>query len=96
MKVKFADGSEEQYDDTPFAFGAEGNIYRSADKKSVIKLYDNPPDKAKEAGRIGRIDLLINTFNPTKDDPYWVEFFTWPEKRVEQPHVGFRMRYVDG
>ena len=96
MNVKFADGSEEQYDDTPFAFGAEGNIYRSADKKSVIKLYDNPPDKAKEAGRIGRIDLLINTFNPTKDDRYWVEFFTWPEKRVVQPHVGFRMRYVDG
>lgn len=96
MKAKFADGSEEHYDDTPFAFGAEGNIYRSADKRSVIKLYDNPPDKTKEAERIARIDTLINTYNPTKDDSYWVEFFTWPEKRVVQPHVGFRMRYVEG
>lgn len=96
MKVKFADGSEEQYDDSPFAFGAEGNIYRSTDKKFVIKLYDNPPDKAKETERIARIDTLITTYNPTKDDSYWAEFFTWPEKRVVQPHVGFRMRYVEG
>ncbi len=96
MKVKFADGSEENYDDTAFAFGAEGNIYRSADKRSVIKLYDNPPDKTKEAERIARIDVLINNLNPTKGDSYWAEFFTWPEKRVVQPHVGFRMRYVEG
>jgi serine/threonine protein kinase len=101
MQVKFSDGTIEQYEDAPLAAGAEGEIYRSRDKRSVIKLYF--PDKARETERIERIDKLINEFNPTRNsfnsgkiDPYWAEFFTWPEKRITQPQVGFRMRFAGG
>src|SRR2546425_7831602 len=95
MKVTFADGSVEQYEDMPISAGLEGEIFRSLDGKYAVKLY-LPPDKARDAERIHRIDTLINDLNPTKDDPNWAEFFTWPEKRVVQPRVGFRMRFVGG
>jgi DNA-binding helix-hairpin-helix protein with protein kinase domain len=94
VQVTFADGSTEQYEDVPLAQGAEGRIHRSVDKKSVVKLYHSNPQK--DATRKDRIDKLISNFNPTKDDPYWVEFFTWPEKRVERPEVGYRMRFASG
>src|SRR5947208_9685524 len=94
MNITFVDGSVEQYEDTPLAFGAEGEIFRSKDGKYVVKLYH--PDKTLDAERIRRIDTLINDFNPTKGDPNWADFFTWPEKRVIKPTIGFRMRYVGG
>jgi DNA-binding helix-hairpin-helix protein with protein kinase domain len=95
MNFTFADGSIEQYEDTPLSAGLEGKIYRSRDGKSAVKLY-HPPDPARDSERIARIDKLINNFNPTKDDPYWVQYFAWPEKRVMVPQVGFRMPFVGG
>lgn len=94
MNIKFVDGSVEQYEDAPLAFGAEGEIFRSQDGAYVVKLYS--PDPKRDPERIRRIDTLINDLNPTKGDPYWPEFFTWPEKRVVQPMVGFRMRFAGG
>jgi serine/threonine protein kinase len=94
MDVTFTDGTVEAYEDDWFAFGTEGDIYRSRDGKHAVKIYH--PDPVKDPERIRRIDTLINEINPTKDDSYWVSFFTWPEKRVVRPGVGFRMPFVGG
>ncbi len=97
MEIRFADGQVEQYEDDSNLFGAQAMLYRSLDGKSLVKLYPN--DSAQQEN-IKRIDKLINEFNPTKDDPYWKTFFSWPEKRVvsssKGPAVGFSMRYVAG
>jgi len=94
MRVVFADGTTEEYEDEELAAGAQGAIHRSRDGKSVIKLY-YPMDAKNNAETLRRIDILITQFNPTKD-PYWTEYFTWPEKRVVQPRVGYRMRMASG
>ncbi len=101
MQVTFSDGTNGLYEDTPLAAGAEGAIFHSTDKRSVVKLY--PLDPGKDAERIERIDKLIKEFNPVRNssnprtlDPYWAEFFTWPEKRVAQPKVGFSMSFAAG
>src|SRR5947207_7565486 len=84
----------DKYLDMTFTQGSEGAIFRSRDKKSVVKLYH--PNPKKDVQRRDRIEKLINNFNPTRDDTYWVEFFTWPEKMVEKPGVGYRMRFASG
>lgn len=94
MRVTFADGTSEDYGDTPTNSGAEGEIYRSSQGNSVIKLYTN--DKLPPEERARRIDMLINDLNPTREDSNWSELFTWPEKRIVQPRIGFRMRFADG
>lgn len=94
MDVRFADGGYEQYDDTESFFGSEGILYRSRDGRSLVKLFPN--DVMPHQERIRRIDLLINEFNPLKDDTYWSAFFSWPERRVISPHIGFRMRFAQG
>lgn len=94
MDVTFTDGSTESYEDSGFAFGGEGEIFRSRDGKHAVKLYH--PDSSKDSERIRRLDTLIHELNPTRDDPYWSSFFTWPEKRIVKPGVGFRMQFVAG
>jgi hypothetical protein len=99
MEVRFADGQVEQYEDKDSFFGAQASLYRSKDGKSLVKLYtldDARPRQEQEQEHIKRVDKLIHELNPAKDDPYWSTFFTWPEKRVVSPQVGFRMRYVGG
>jgi hypothetical protein len=93
MEVRFADGQVEQYEDKESFFGAQGILYRSRDGQSLVKLY---PNDSAQPEHVRRIDKLINELNPTKDDPYWRTFFTWPEKRAISPSVGFKMRYVGG
>lgn len=94
MDVRFAGGSTGKYEDSPLAVGAEGAIHLSRDGRSVVKLY--LPDPQKETGRIQRIDMLIHELNPTSGGHNWAEYFTWPEKRVVSPSVGYRMRYASG
>ena len=94
MDITFTDGSVEAYEDSAFAFGAQGEVFRSRDGKHAVKLYY--PDTSKDPELIKRIDTLINELNPTKDDSYWCSFFTWPEKRATKPKVGFRMPFVEG
>jgi serine/threonine protein kinase len=94
MEITFADGSVEAYEDDEFAFGAEGRVIRSKDGTHAVKIYH--PDPARDAERLRRIDTLINELNPTRDDPYWASFFTWPEKRVTKPGIGFRMPFIEG
>lgn len=91
MEVKFSDGSTEEYDDTPFDSGGQGELFRSRKGQHVVKLYKTDPIRLKEL--IDRIDMLIKEFNPTKD-PYWLDYFAWPDKRVVVPKVGLRMPYV--
>jgi serine/threonine protein kinase len=94
MEITFADGTVESYEDDEFAFGAEGKVIRSKDRMHAVKIYH--PDPQHEAERIKRIDTLINELNPSREDPYWASFFTWPEKRVTKPGIGFRMPFVEG
>jgi len=37
--VRFADGQQEQYEDTESFFGSEGMLYRSRDGLNLIKLF---------------------------------------------------------
>lgn len=98
MEVRFVDGQVEQYEKESSYAGGQGELYRSKDKRSLVKLYtykDGQTRQTQEQEHIKRLDTLINELNPVKDDSYWSTFFTWPEKRVISPSVGFRMRFVD-
>jgi len=92
VEVKFDDGATEQYEDTHFASGGQGKLYRSLDGTHTVKLYK--PDSKKEKMRFARIRTLIDDFNPAKDDAYWANYFAWPQKLVVAPHAGFRMSYI--
>lgn len=99
MDVRFVDGQVEQYEKEVSFFGGQGDLYRSKSGNSLVKLYtykDNQARQTQEPEHVKRLDTLINELNPVKGDSYWNAFFTWPEKRVVSPSVGFRMRYVDG
>lgn len=97
MEIHFSDGTVEQYQDTPLKAGAQGTIYVSQDKQSVVKIYHkDPAHPTIEREHQERIDKLIDRFNPTKQDPFWKQLYTWPEKRVIAPGVGYRMRFVTG
>jgi serine/threonine protein kinase len=100
--VIFTDGTREEYENTPGKQGAEGEVYLSLDKKSVVKLYQKPLEKRRQ-----RLEKLLKEFNPARNDPYWQEFFAWPEQLVKEViwpegqrrrvhYGGFRMRYVTG
>ena len=58
MDITFTDGSVEAYEDSAFAFGAQGEVFRSRDGKHAVKLYY--PDTSKDPELIKRIDTLIN------------------------------------
>jgi DNA-binding helix-hairpin-helix protein with protein kinase domain len=92
--VTYLDGTTEEYDADPIGQGAQGVILKSRDQRSAAKLYfDNGLDPAVQAALI---DRLINELNPTKDDPYWDEFFSWPNKLIIRPGIGYRMRLAQG
>lgn len=70
--------------------GAQGVILGSRDGRSAVKLYHSDTRDPVDRARV--ILRLINDLNPTRDDPYWKDYFTWPEKLVVSPAVGYRMR----
>jgi hypothetical protein len=43
MKVIFADGSSDEYQDARLGSGGQGEVYRSLDGCSVTKLYNYHP-----------------------------------------------------
>ncbi len=92
--VTFEDGTTEEYDTEALSAGAEGEIFRSRSGKHLVKLYFSRPGY--DAERMQRIKTLINDVNPTKNAPYWEEYFSWPEKLVIRPRIGFRMRFAQG
>lgn len=94
-QFRFADGSTENYDAEPFADGKEGDVYRSLDQRHAIKIYKPDPTLTTQQRR-ERIQKLITKYNPVDGDPYWEEFFTWPDKLVESPGLGLRMRFAGG
>lgn len=93
MEVTFSDGSREQFEDSAMARGAQGEIYRSRDRRSVVKLLNQDsatPERARQ------IDAIINQYNATGNDPYWDELFAWPKKRAVGPQMGVSSRYITG
>jgi hypothetical protein len=106
MLVRFADGTTEDYEDEPHGGGAQGDIFRprraggygqGAQPQHVIKLYKyDPADVATARVLQDRIQKMVNDYNPAKDDPYWSEFFAWPEKMIVAPRIGFRMPWAQG
>jgi hypothetical protein len=96
--ITFADQTTEEYNDTHLDKGAEGEIFRSRDERSVVKMVSRNAalTQTAEQERIQRIKALIETYNPTKGDPFWDEFYAWPNKLVVRPRVGFRMRAIVG
>lgn len=95
MSIKFEDGTTEEYDSEPLSSGAQGAIFPSRDQKHLVKLYFPRPGVS-DVERAQRILTLIHDLNPTKDAPYWEQYFAWPEKLVIEPRVGFRMRWARG
>lgn len=95
MLVRFTDGSIEHYSRTPIGSGAEGEVFPSQDGRHLVKIY---MDQRRTADLTHRIDDLITRYNPTKGDPYWEEYFAWPDKRVVSvdgaPKIGFRMHWA--
>lgn len=90
--VTYADNTTEELGSI-ITQGARGSIYASLDGRSAVKLYSTSTQA--EAQRLAQtIQRLINDVNPTKDDPYWQEYFAWPEKLIVTPAVGYRMRLV--
>lgn len=93
MEVTFSDGTREHYEDQPFAKGAQGSIYRSQDKRFVVKLLE---PRACTPERQRQLDAIIGQYNVVQNSPYWDELFTWPQKRAVSPSMGVRTRYVTG
>jgi DNA-binding helix-hairpin-helix protein with protein kinase domain len=91
--VKYQDGTTETIADKPLSAGAQGDIYMTADGRGTVKMYFPTGADPRKTGE--RLQKLIEALNPTKDDPYWEEFFTWPQKLVVQPRLGYRMRFAD-
>ncbi len=91
VTVTYADNTTEEFIEV-IGQGAQGIILASQDGRSAVKLY--PPSATHDEAQrhAGIILRLINDVNPTKDDPYWQDYFTWPEKLVVSPLIGYRMR----
>ena len=106
MLIRFSDGTTEEYEDDSRGGGAQGDIYRPAkaggyrpgeQPDHVVKLYKyDPTDAAKAHLLEDRTEKLLKDFNPSTGDPYWREFFAWPEKRAVAPRIGFRMPWARG
>jgi DNA-binding helix-hairpin-helix protein with protein kinase domain len=88
----------EEYLDVPFASGAQGELYFSKDKLSVIKLYHtNVPNWTPTVEDARRMVLrkIIEEFNITRDDPAARDLFAWPNAIVKAPRLGVRMSNVN-
>ena len=91
VTVTYADNTTEEFIEV-IGQGAQGIILASQDGRSAVKLYPPSATHDEAQRRAGIILRLINDVNPTKDDPYWQDYFTWPEKLVVSPLIGYRMR----
>lgn len=96
MQVTFADGSSEDYEDTAFSRGAQGGVYRSRGGQSIVKLFNQITDPAQLDARREQVDQIIGQYNVVGNDPLWAELFSWPDRRVDAPSLGVRMRLVTG
>lgn len=86
MDVRLSSGEIVRCNNDPEHSGAEGDVYFSLDGKSIIKLYH-----IAEINRQQSLDGIINRYNAVKDDPYWREYFCWPDGVVVSPKQGVRM-----
>jgi serine/threonine protein kinase len=91
MEVWFSDGSSDLYEDKSFARGAEGEVYRSRDNASVVKLYY--PSSARP-GRSDQLQFLKLHQDPFLNDPVWSSLYAWPSEVVTSPRPGVRSRFV--
>jgi len=89
MRVKLSDGTFIVCQDIPEHTGAEGEIYLSADGKSVVKLYHNH-----DPNRLDSLRAIIGRFNAVQNDPYWRKYLCWPDGIVMQPRLGVKMPLV--
>jgi len=102
VEVIFSDGTREQYEDQPFSEGAQGAIYRSRDRRHVVKLYKTPPNispataRQIDLDRQRQLDAIIGQYNVVGADPYWDELFAWPLKRAVSPRIGVSARMITG
>ncbi|HLY25675.1 MAG TPA: serine/threonine-protein kinase [Aggregatilineales bacterium] len=90
MLITLRNGQTEQYEDEPFASGAQGTLHLSRDKRWVVKLYHDSKN-----ARIGALTKVINEFNVTRNDKQSVHLFAWPDAIVDRPKVGVRMANVN-
>ena len=86
MIVKLVDGTSVQCEDEPMGGGAAGVTYFTRDRRSVVKLFKNPPPDMKRI-----LEEVIGTFNCVGTDSYWQQFMSWPDGIVITPNLGVRM-----
>lgn len=108
FKVRYADNNadaEEWFEDESRGGGAQGDIYYPAESNRAAYYPDGQPRYVvklyKETARATGYDfhdrtakLISRKYNPTADDPYWKDFFAWPERHVIAPREGFRMAWA--
>lgn len=87
MQVTLSDGSLTHCIDEAAYSGAEGELYFSTDGHSVVKLYLQGVDSK----RLEQLDAIIDRYNAVRDDPFWGQYFCWPEAIVVKPRAGVKM-----
>jgi DNA-binding helix-hairpin-helix protein with protein kinase domain len=93
MYVTFADGKTEEYENDSFASGGQGDLYRSVDRRSVIKLYhEGRTGSAREKA----LEVIIGKYNVTVSDPKLRQLLCYPNAIVRRPRLGVRMENVNG
>ncbi len=90
MLITLRNGQTEQYEDEPFASGAQGTLHLSRDKQWVVKLYHDSKN-----ARVAVLNKVIGDFNVTTHDAGSDHLFAWPNAIVDKPRVGVRMANVN-
>lgn len=91
MQVSFSDGSSDAYEDTSFARGAEGELFRSLDHSNAVKLYYT---SSADPNRADRLRFLMLQRGHFLSDPMRAPLFAWPSEIAVSPRPGVRSRYV--
>lgn len=93
MKVRLRDGSTLACQDTPMDQGAMGEVYRSKDGQTLVKLYKK--DKVDVPDQRDRLEKVVGPYDLTQRDPEWNQILCWPQEIVESPQLGVTMPFIE-
>lgn len=93
------DPTPQLYEDAVLGFGQKGQVYRSVDKRHVVKLLKIAQmSQVQQEQQRGMLRLLVRNYNIIRGQPYWANLFAWPDRLIERVDgsdaVGVRMAFV--
>lgn len=83
VEFSFDSGETIRCERAPFMVGGEGELFRSSDRKYVVKIFYRP-DLLEES----RLRALLGKFNLVGESTYWSELFGWPRAIIKRPSLG--------